>query len=48
MWRVGLNAIVTKQRQVKHFQGYDGLSNSATWLSGNQEWGPEEQEGQCV
>jgi hypothetical protein len=29
---------VTRQRQVKHIYGYAGLSNSSTWLHGNQEW----------
>jgi hypothetical protein len=33
-----LNAVVTRQRQVKHFHGYAGLSNSTTWLHGNKEW----------
>jgi hypothetical protein len=37
-WRVGSNADVATQPQVKHFNGYTGLSNSRTWLHGNQEW----------
>jgi hypothetical protein len=38
LWRVGSNAVVTGQRQVKHFHGYAGLSNSTTRVHGNQEW----------